>query len=427
MNTHQSCNLQDPSDKLIHFQFYPNKDSKLKYLNTFNELYALPNGTGAVYKLSKTKSNTFERIDSTLFQGYNNDAINFIHKDTIFSLGGYGLWHYNGQLRYFNIKKAEWELKPIDYLLPITSEDFVDVRTKKGIVYVSLKKLSTEGSNQQKEQILDSVYSLNIVTGEVKRLGKATEQLRQITKNPISLSSNYGTILLNSKETILLDFEHNEIKSWEAIKIGDLFLSGLGSIRTLIQNDSIIYYFNNNTLDSLVIPIQKMKTIGSIYTNSSFENFNQNKSNLILYIILIIAILAIFTFLVYKNKNKQRNSNKIWKEHQTLTTPLHKELYKDQFTNIELELIQLLLNQVKEEEKLNVESLNAILGVTKKSTEVQRKQRSQIIASINVKAKEILNFEEDLIIRIKNETDSRIVTYSIQEKYTSTIASYFKL
>jgi len=126
---------------------------------------------------------------------------------------------------------------------------------------VSLKKLSTEGSNQQKEQILDSVYSLNIVTGEVKRLGKATEQLRQITKNPISLSSNYGTILLNSKETILLDFEHNEIKSWEAIKIGDLFLSGLGSIRTLIQNDSIIYYFNNNTLDSLVIPIQKMKTI----------------------------------------------------------------------------------------------------------------------------------------------------------------------
>jgi len=121
--------------KLIHFQFYPNKDSKLKYLNTFNELYALPNGTGAVYKLSKTKSNTFERIDSTLFQGYNNDAINFIHKDTIFSLGGYGLWHYNGQLRYFNIKKAEWELKPIDYLLPITSEDFVDVRTKKGIVY----------------------------------------------------------------------------------------------------------------------------------------------------------------------------------------------------------------------------------------------------------------------------------------------------
>lgn len=365
-------------------------------------------------------------VYSTLFHGYNNYAINFIYKDTIYSLGGYGLWNYNGQLRYYNIKKAEWELKPIDQLIPISIEDFVDVRTTKGIVYAYLKKHYTEGLNQQKDQIIDSVYSLNIATGEVKKLGKATELLKQISKKPISLNTNYGTILLNSQETILLDFEHNEIKSWETIKIGDLFLSGLGSIRTLIQNDSTIYYFNNNTLDSLVIPIKKMKTIGSIYTNNPFANFKQSISNLIPYIILIIAILSILTFVNYKNKNNQSKSNEIGEELKSQSIHLFKETYKVQFSNIELELIQHLHNQVKEEEKINVESLNTILGVTKKSTEVQRKQRSQTIATINLKAREIHNFEEDLIIRLKNETDSRIVTYAIQEKYKSTIASYFK-
>lgn len=62
IKSHQDYNLLDANDKLIHFQFYPNKDSKLNYLSTLNELFALPNGTGAVYKLNKTKSNTFERI-----------------------------------------------------------------------------------------------------------------------------------------------------------------------------------------------------------------------------------------------------------------------------------------------------------------------------------------------------------------------------
>jgi hypothetical protein len=398
----------------------------LNYLSTLNELYALPNGTGAVYKLSKTKSNSFERIDSTLFQGYNNYAINFIYKDTIYSLGGYGLWHFNGQLRYFNIKKAEWELKPIDKLLPITSENLTDIRTNKGIIYTYLNKQYSEGLIQVKEQILDSIYSLNINTGEVKKLGKASEQLKQITQKPISLFSKYGTILLNSQEALLLDFEKNEIKSWEAIKIGDLFLSGLGSIRTLIQNDSTIYFFNNNTLDSLVIPIQKMKPIGPIYINDPILYFNQNENQLILYIILIISLLTIFIFLFYKNKNKQNNSKQIVKEVKIPSVQLQKESFKDQFSNIELELIQLLLNQVQRGEKLNVESLNSILGVTKKSTEVQRKQRSQTIAAINLKAKEILNFEEDLIIRLKNETDSRIISYSIQDKYLTRIASYFK-
>ena len=424
LNAHPGYQLLDPNEKLVKFQFYPNKYAKLNFLNTSNEQFAVPNGTGAVYKLSKTQPNSFERFDATLFHGYNNNALNFIYKDTIYSLGGYGLWHSNGQLRYFNTKKAEWELKPIDQFLPISLEDIFDIRMRRGIVYTYLKKLDAEGLKQQKEKFIDSIYSLNIVNGEVKKLGKASDQLKQIPKMPISLSSNYGTLLLNSNEVILLDFEHNEIKNWENIKIGDLFLSGIGSIRPMIQNDSIIYFFNNTSLDSLVIPLNKMKIIGPIYTSEDRFIFKENLDSQILYIIIIIVLFTILIYIIFKQKNNQLHLKVNEKEANSITIPLNKEEAKNKFSNIEIELIQLLLSQLEDGEKLNVESLNAILGVTKKSTDVQRKQRSQMIATINIKSREILNIEEDLIFRLKSDTDSRIVSYSIQRKYVDRLKRY---
>jgi hypothetical protein len=424
LNAHPGYQLYDPNEKLIKFQFYPNRNAKLSFLNTSNEQFALPNGTGAVYKLSKTQPKIFERFDSTIFHGYNNNAIHFIYKDTIYSLGGYGLWHSNGQLRYFNTKKAEWELKPIDQFLPITSDDIVDIRMRRGIVYTYIKKMDAEGLKQQKEKLIDSIYALNIVNGEVKKIGKATEQFKQIPKMPISLFSNYGALLISSQALILLDFEKNEIKKWENIKIGDLFLSGLGSFRPMIQNDSIIYFFNNTSLDSLVIPLNKMKVIGSIYTNEDRFIFKENFDSQMLYIIIIIMLLSILIYIIFKQRKNQIKTNENQKEANSIITPLNKETPKNQFSNIEIELIQLLLNQLEDGEKLNVESLNAILGVTKKSTDVQRKQRSQMIASINIKAREMLNINEDLIVRIKSEADSRIVSYSILKKYVDRLKVY---
>jgi hypothetical protein len=424
LNTHPGYQLLDPNEKLVKFEFYPNKYAKLNFLNSSNEQFAVPNGTGAVYKLSKTQPNTFERFDATLFHGYNNNALNFIYKDTIYSLGGYGLWHSNGQLRYFNTKKAEWELKPIDQFLPITSDDIVDIRMRRGIVYTYLKKLDAEGLKQQKEKLIDSIYALNIVNGVVKKIGKATEQFKQIPKMPISLFSNYGALLISSQALILLDFEKNEIKKWENIKIGDLFLSGLGSFRPMIQNDSIIYFFNNTSLDSLVIPVNKMKVIGSIYTNEDRFIFKEKLDGQIIYIIIIIVLITIIIYIIFKQRNNQLFLKGNEKEAISIATPLTKETATNQFSNIEIELIQLLLSQLEDGEKLNVESLNAILGVTKKSTDVQRKQRSQMIASINIKSREILNIEEDLILRLKSDIDSRIVSYSLQRKYVDRLKGH---
>jgi hypothetical protein len=427
LKMHPNYQLTDINNYLINFQFYQNKDAKLSFLSSSKALFALPNGTGAVYKLSKEIPNTFERIDSTLFHGYNNFAINFIYNDTIYSLGGYGIWHINGQLRYFNAKKAEWELKSLDKLMPVTTEDIVDIRHRDGYIYTYLKKQSIEGVSQENNFIIDSVYKISITTGNVFVLGIASEQLKKISKMPLSLYSNYGTIMLNSHEAVLLDFEENKIKTWDAIEIGEMFLSRLGKIKTIIHNDSVIYYYNEKTLDSLVIPIHKMKYQGPIYLQSNNRNSFTNFKSRYIYLIGLIALGVISIYSIYAMKKKKEVGIKLINEHNDSIEIFNSDLYINKFNNIEINIIHNLLQHINQAEKVNVEGLNAILGVTRKSTEVQRKQRSQIIASINIKAKAILNIDEDVIIRIKNELDSRIVTYSIQMKYADQLQQHASL
>ncbi|MBL7850106.1 MAG: hypothetical protein JNN04_04335, partial [Cyclobacteriaceae bacterium] len=95
-----------------------------KVLKTSTGLLLLPDGTGRVYVAQPTDGRLdFVRIDSTRFMGYNFGAFPFVYRDTLYSYGGYGFWHYNGQLRVFDTKKHEWQLVPLDREVPIQVAD----------------------------------------------------------------------------------------------------------------------------------------------------------------------------------------------------------------------------------------------------------------------------------------------------------------
>jgi hypothetical protein len=67
-------------------------------------------GTGQVYLFDRL-GKSLERIDGTFYHGYNFLATQFIRHDTLFSLGGYGFWHFNNLLTFFDFKNKEWEVK----------------------------------------------------------------------------------------------------------------------------------------------------------------------------------------------------------------------------------------------------------------------------------------------------------------------------
>jgi hypothetical protein len=242
---------------------------------------------------------------------------------------------------------------------------------------------------------------------------------------PIKFYSNYGAILLNSHEAILLDFENNKIFKWQELKIADIFLSGLGKIKTTLQKDSIIYFYTENKLDSLVIPIHKMKIVGPIYVKDNFYWTNSLINNVYFLSLLIVSIISLILYFTYRHK-LFIEINKLKTIENKKTNYVKEQSEIEEFSNLELEILQLLLLNNNQSDKVNVEIINTILGVTKKSTEVQRKQRSQIIASINIKTKSLLQIDDDIIVRTKSEIDSRIVTYSLELKYIDQLKAIIK-
>ena len=98
------------NDSIVHFKqdmhcIYGSHN----YLWLRNKLFISIAGTGRVYEY--TGNQTAKRIDNTCLEGYNNSAFNFVYRDTIFSLGGYGFWVANGMLRYFDERSQEWQVK----------------------------------------------------------------------------------------------------------------------------------------------------------------------------------------------------------------------------------------------------------------------------------------------------------------------------
>jgi hypothetical protein len=69
----------------------------------------LVEGTGQIYELDTLKKK-LTRIDKTFYRGNNFGAIRFVHKDTVFCVGGQGFWYTNNIETYFSKKSKEWEL-----------------------------------------------------------------------------------------------------------------------------------------------------------------------------------------------------------------------------------------------------------------------------------------------------------------------------
>lgn len=66
-------------------------------------------GTGQVYEFDPL-NRILSRVDQTYYRGYNFGALQFSHKDSLFSFGGMGFWHYNNVQTFFDFQTKEWEM-----------------------------------------------------------------------------------------------------------------------------------------------------------------------------------------------------------------------------------------------------------------------------------------------------------------------------
>lgn len=430
----------------------PGNEQKLSnnaYIKTANGLFLQPGGSGRVYKVDLDKMELI-RTDSTQLTGYNWGALTFSFKDTIYSLGGYGLWRNNGHLRFYRKASNEWEVKPLDTELPIGVWPhrlwWVDQGNGKLYVCQGLRDSINEGILKGYPKNIEpnnkgAVFELDFSTMRWKSLGNVSKYGNLIGGKPIGMSP-WGLLIENdARNYVLCDFLNNRIYEvpsvYNKIKIRPEHLKGF-----TFFVDSVFYYGDvyKNTFDSIKLTTKDLLFTGEVFYVERQGRAIPNGEKILLGGMLGLGLFGLFLF--WKGRKVK------FRKKSALASNLNNDLHglpngkpenptheisthsgveripgepaslghgknRLQLTEVEKSLIKLLLSLEKKRRMASVHDLDKVLGVAGKPESTRKKIRNDAINSINQKVSFRVPGLSRLIESRRSEFDRRIFEYYI--------------
>jgi hypothetical protein len=382
-------------------------------------------GSGKLYQLDST--NNIKRIDNTCFEGGTFGSHNFIYNDTIFSLGGYGFWNYNGTLRYYNENTKEWSVIETNLTFPIytkiNAKFWQDrINEKLYVVYSVPKNIYIKDSQKSKDSIF--VQCLNLKTKDwwssPKLLNtKIFTDILQLTQET-SLETEIGPVLLKDEIFYLLNFNNNQILKFNKQQSRNLY-------DFMLNNNHLLFYSSNSSFKSFNQSEQKIdsfkynitdftKIDTPLYTEQYFKNeyiFNSFFVYTLIWTNILLFSLLIFIKIRY-NSTISKLIKGTSKKEIVLSTDLP---FKENLTQVENQLLDLLINNSLRLNMTNVIDINQTLGITKKPIKIQNNIRANTILTINKKFMKYREHSDNLIINQRSEFDKRYFEYYINEKF----------
>lgn len=424
--------LKDPGNKLVSIaQGASCYNPDHHYLWLQNKLVLNLEGTGKLFEI-KPKSN-LTRLDSSCFEGYNFGSFNFVYNDTIFSLGGYGFWQFNGTLRYFDQKTNEWSVLPSNKSIPIKlrlcSNIYYDTEDKKiYLMYLIPKKIELDNEIDDRTVYLQC---LDLVT---KKWWKDARILNtEVIKDYDWLSLGYfhtkhGLILEWRNELFLLDFKNNDISNIEPKKnLSILNHLNISKKIILFSDAAHLNFYSIASGENNSVPFSRadiIKTGNPVYTIPVEKPLLMSIPSLwLMALMLIVSAGIIFTIIRVKK----------WKasKHQLAENPIldkseegvqeiiihNKNSFKDNLTEIEKGLLEILVSNTLNNKMTTANQINQVLGVVKKPSKIQNNIRAANIQMINQKFMVYSGINDNLIIKERTEFDKRFFEFAIDNKY----------
>ena len=399
----------------------PQEDPHLRVYNQIivrdsTGLYILIDGTGRVYRATALKGQniTFERIDSTHFYGYNGYALIFSFGDTLFSLGGGGFWRKNGQLRYFSPEHLEWNIIPLNTEIPIHEVIHYNNTTSKFIYYL---QVPYQDDATGKEFTDYSMYSLDLNTRINHKLGLLHNNLLRLnTENKRYVNIPYlkgAMVGFGKLNDYLLCFQDNAVYKLKNPKLVEDFY--FNSFQAFVTNlfsigDRVYYTYSNDSLYKLHSFQISMKD----FVKEPYPLYHPRESMIntkyawggFLFFLLSLASFLYFkkrrTGTLYSIQNEVDNIDQVEREMA--------------FNTIEEDLIGKMLIASRSKKQFSVDDINMVLGLGRKTLEIQKKGRTEAINRINHKFRVIYQVKVDLIERMRSEEDRRFYRYIISEE-----------
>jgi hypothetical protein len=383
------------------------------------------NGTGRLIQLDA--SGNLERIDRTQYGGDRFGAYVFVHKDTIYSIGGYGFWRTNGAIRIFNSITKEWNVLKVTEDVPVAQginaifhfsakdeklyvlyvpviDEYVKGKITNDHVYVKYFDLRKKDWNNER-------YILN------SKIGKSLSDIRKELTNGPSLilkSSFYDNFLHINLDSNTFSFIDENIFA-QAHQVAAQIPAYIIS-----YNDSNYVALSPNGAELYQI---KYNQLGFNKSNWFFKKVPfYDQLNIGLF--LLIPILILIFIIVFFSYSLQRLKKKTSLEY-SLSQPYSPKIYNNHFLGIldefEKSIVAILVANFNVEKTTTVDEINVVLGITKKPYKIRNNMRATALKIINKKFFDYRGSTEELILRVKSDDDKRFFTYSINESFISMV------
>ena len=420
--------------------------NEFQYLvKTKADLYCGINGTGRLYKITDSSNTlTFHRIDSTYHSGSDFFAANFVIGNNIYSFGGYGFWKSNGLLRYFNTYSKEWEVQKLTKEIPCNnfhagSGFWVDTGYMK--FYMISPVTRNEGlksdtfflsKNSKDSASNKNIDVLDVINGTWQELDGSFEYNLHLTQSPWgfwSVGNFYSTYIFNLRNNKIYhssdDFNKKVSKIFDKIENNIWFFI-----------DSTLYSGNIdlNTFDSLHVSINDFEDTGRpVYHSKNISNSKKISFYGWLLTICLIGLLSLAYILVKRKKYTSLNDSARPAEifTQDIRTPVSSSFKNIEligssiFAPIEMELIRNIFDRNKQGHTVTAEEINKILGLSGKNSSIQKKNRSDMITSINRKWAAAYRSQVALIERQRSSDDKRSFEYFIKPQWVEKVKELF--
>jgi hypothetical protein len=384
-----------------------------KVIKGSNGLFILIDGTEQVYKATDISATqiAFTRIDSTIYFGNSFGSIDFIFHDTMFSFGGYGFWRTNGQLRYFK-EGSEWNINKINVEHEANNMLFAYLPDESCIYYLQPNK---ESEIEMDNDHAKSLIKFDLLQRENILLGKVSKKINLAAEDYLQVNSPYlgGTLVYLEGSMYLFRFESNSVYKLNNPKIfNQIFLKSNGTIKNIFESNGRLYFnvLPDTVLHSVTLSINDF--IKEPYDLYDVDSNSLSKYfwffSIAAFIILFITIILVF----YKKRLAKNNPTQM-----EYTKELNgNENDPMQFSEVEKQLIDTIISPAQKGKALSVEEINNLLGTSRKTLEVQKKVRTDVIHRINHKFKIKFDSKDNLIERIRSNDDRRFYKYTISHE-----------
>jgi hypothetical protein len=389
-------------DVLQYFNFLGLEDSDQKskqdVIRSGGDTYICINGTGITYRLDNFESDSivFVRVDETKYWGYNFNSLKFSHHDTLFSYGGNGFWRYQGALTFFDGSKKEWEIMKLNMEVPVNSElHFMD--GTRGFLYFIVMPFHEKTTTVEHAET--AAYKLDVSKKEVTKLGDVSDELslNSITHKPYFESEFLnGLVIREGNEYWLLDFENNRISKLTNLEIAN-FMNGKVSNSVYYQfcvKDTLFNVYANGEIERRTLRTSDFTPQDErLYKEARFKP----------YLLLLAGLIPAALYII----RRRRRSPAVVNE------GTHPENLK--FTSLEWDIVRMMAQNHRQGRLTKSDEITHAMGLQKKSLDVQKKMRTEIIHRINHGFKTATNTDKDLVVRVKSEEDRRYIEYDISE------------